>query len=470
MSVALPSGSVGPSKGRELAVVCVAAAGAAVAGEVSRFLPLQIVAAGALGGAVILLISLNPMRALMFLALARASLEGLQSQVIAKPGGVSISPTDVLSLAFLGGAGLWLYSQARAGNQFWRHPIVPWAFLLLGLSTMTLVYSPSASLGARDLVKWSGTFCGFLVLLAVRPDPRRLRLLLLLIVAGSIVPLGIGGWQFLNSVGRLNAYHGGLRVQASFIHPNDYGAYLVSIAVAILGVRPLTAGWQRKAVDLIGLGVFISIVLTLSRSSWVGLGVVVLVFGWKYRKMLLWSALGVAGVGVVVPRILGRATDLFHSTTKETTITGQAKAGNSLQARFSIWSNEIQAWKKRPFLGHGWGYTYSKQSHGSHNDYLRMLVEGGIVGLIAFVVLMLTILRESARAAKGRTDLPLAFFGLSLAYAVQAAGTNAFAKDTYQLYFWLLAGISFVWAETVPPSAAVWREARQSTVPDAATT
>jgi len=454
--MALASELAPPSWTRTLAVVLIAAAGAAITSGLARIVPVEVVGAAVAGLVVVLLISLNPLVALAFLAIARASMEGLQSTVIFSPAGIGISPTDVLSIAFLGGAGLWLLQQARAGNPFWRQPVAIAAFAFLGFSTLTLAYSPSAILGAKDLVKWASAFSAFLVLTAARPDLRRLRQFLSLIVASAVIPLLVGFWQFLHNVGRVVSQHGGLRVEAMFFHPNEYGAYLITISVAVWALRPMVSKRARRVVNVIGIATFISIGLTLSRSTWLGFGLVVLVVGWRYRWVLFGAAVGAAGIALAAPRIFGRATDVLSSsdTTATNAIaakTGQLRAPNSLQARFSIWSNEIKEWKTSPLLGHGFGFTYSNQSQGSHNDYLRVLVEAGVLGLIVYLAFLLTLLRSSIRAARGRTDLPLAFLGLTLAYLLLSGGLNLISKETFQLYFWLLAGITYVWVETVPP-------------------
>jgi O-antigen ligase len=83
---------------------------------------------------------------------------------------------------------------------------------------------------------------------------------------------------------------------------------------------------------------------------------------------------------------------------------------------------------------------------------MRALVEGGLLGFVSFVLLIGSLLRASWRAASGRGDLPLAFLGISIAYAIISAGSNSMGKGAFQFYFWLLAGVSYVWAAVVPAS------------------
>jgi O-antigen ligase len=106
---------------------------------------------------------------------------------------------------------------------------------------------------------------------------------------------------------------------------------------------------------------------------------------------------------------------------------------------------------EHPFMGHGWGYTLASQDKASHNDYLRMMVEGGIVGLVSIVALMTSLLRAAWRASRARVDLPRAYLGLAFGYVVASGVTNTIGKGAFQFYFWLMTGIALRWAVVVAP-------------------
>jgi O-antigen ligase len=413
-------------------------------------LPLPLVVAAAAGLLVVLLIRLEPVLVVLGLAAMRAPLEGMQDKVLFKAGHVGLSPTDLLSVAFLAGVTWWLVSEGVRGNPFWRAPSILPAVFLLGVSVFSLAYSPAKLLGARDLVKWSAGFCAYPLLLAARPDPARLRQFLGLILASSVIPIAVGWWQFAHSVGKPGLLHGGLRIQSVFEHPNTFGFYLLAVVVAAWGLHPYVTGLKRRLVQAVMLTAFLSTAITLGRSTWVAAGILVLVVGWRHRRILIWVAAIGAVVVAATPRLVERATDLFNPRTG-------ANRGNSLEGRLSIWSGEIKEWGSRPFLGHGWGYTLSAQDKASHNDFLRMLVEVGVVGFLAIVMLILSLIRWTWRAGRGRIDLPRAFFGLAIGYAIQSGVSNTMGKGVYQFYFWLLAGISAVWATTVPPITTIGR-------------
>lgn len=418
-----------------------------VVGFLGRVVDVRLLAAAVVGLIIVVLIRLYPMVTLFSLAAARATLEILQARNVLRVAGVALSPTDLLSIAFLGGVVLTLFAAWRAGNPFWRAPMMAPAALFLGMGVVSLFYSEAFGEGARSIVKWGSAFGAYALLQADKPDVRRLRTLLGLVVGSAVVPMLWGVYQLAHDIGRQNLLHGGLRIQATFNHPNDYGLYLVVVLVAVWGLRDITEGAQRRAVDIIGVAAFGSIALTLSRTAYAALVLVVLVVGMQRRRLLIGLTVVGAGILLAAPRVLLRVTDLFNPREGD-------NQGNSLLGRLDIWSNALEEFRRRPFLGHGWGYTLATQEKASHNDYLRLMVEGGIIGLVSILALMVSIMRAAWLASRKRLDLPRAYLGLAFGYVVASGVTNTIGKGAFQFYFWLVTAIALRWSTLVAPPAS----------------
>jgi hypothetical protein len=438
--------------------VLMAMAAAVAIGLAARIIDVKILAAAVVGVLIMIAIRMYPMVALFGLAASRATLEVMQAHNVLHAAGVSLSPADLIEVAFAGGVFLVLVSEVRAGNEFWRAPIIVPAAFFIGMGIVSLLYSQAIGEGARGLVKWSSAFGAYALLQVDKPDVRRLRLLLGLIMGSAIIPLFYGAYQMLHGVGRKNLLHGGLRIQSTFDHPNDYGFYLVVVLVAAWGLYNVLDGRKRALVVMIAVACTGSVALTLSRSAYAAAGLVVVVVGWKYRRLLLGVAVFGGAVVLAIPRVVTRVTDLANPREGD-------NHGNSLLGRLDIWSGELEQFRHKPFLGHGWGYTLASQDKASHNDYLRLMVEGGVLGLLTIVALVISVLRAAAHAARGRIDLPRAYLGLAMGYAVGSGVTNTIGKGAYQFYFWLMTGIALRWATIVPADARPADTAPADTVP-----
>jgi putative inorganic carbon (hco3(-)) transporter len=425
----------------------IAAAAAAAYGSVAlttRF-PVEIAAALLIAVLTVVVIRTHPLQTVMVFAVTRAGLEYLSGVTVLSVAGVQLSPPDLVTLALLAGGGWWLLSRVVTGAFDWHAPTCASAAFFIGLAGLSLLYSPDWALGARDLLKFCGAYCTYLVVMNSRPTPRQLRWLLALVVASSVVPMAIGWYQFTHSIGQSGLYRGGLRIQATFDHPNTYGFYLVSVLAASWGLLNAISGKKRLWAAAAGLIAFVSAFTTLSRNTWIAMGLLALVIGWRQRRVWVAALTAASGVFVAMPRTIQALLNLFNPRTG-------SNQGNSLLGRLDLWQQDLEAWRSAPITGNGWGSTQTASGALAHNDYLRALGEGGLIGLTSFLFLLGSLLRASWRAATGRSDLPWAFLGLTLGYVAVSAASNNIGKGAFQFYFWLLAAISFLWHRTVPPS------------------
>lgn len=440
-----------------LVPVALAALSAAFTALLIKQVSLPLGAAALFGIVAVVLIRAYPLASVVVICLIRASLEGFSLHTVTRVVGVQLSPPDLLTLAFVLGAGLWLLTRIRNGTFDWTAPTLWPAVGLFVVAGGSLLYSTDWALGARDLVKLLGAYCAYLVIVNAKPDPRKLKLMLGLIVASAVVPIVVGWIQFTSGVGKPGELHGGLRVQGTFDHPNTYGFYLVSILAAAWGLGAIVKSpAARRLVGVMALTCFVSLFITLSRNSWGAAVLLVLTIGWRRRRVLVAAGIACTAVLMAMPRVIVRAFDLFQPRSG-------ANRGNSLVGRLDLWNQDFSLWQSSPLLGHGWGSTQATTGAFTHNDFLRALVEAGLLGFIVFVLFLGAMVRASWRAARGRRDLPLAFFGLSLGYVLVSLASNNLGKGAFQFYFWALAGITFVWAQVPPkderePLAGRWAD------------
>ncbi|HEY9633638.1 MAG TPA: O-antigen ligase family protein, partial [Coleofasciculaceae cyanobacterium] len=123
--------------------------------------------------------------------------------------------------------------------------------------------------------------------------------------------------------------------------------------------------------------------------------------------------------------------------------------GNSFNWRIMQWTYLLGQWQLHPILGYGLGIsTYvSTNKLYPHNDYVRALVEGGIVGLLTFliffivqIVRLIRIYRDHS-ATREQRDLCLVMLAIILAIPVGMITENIWSHTTLFFYWWTLFGV-----------------------------
>jgi O-antigen ligase len=129
---------------------------------------------------------------------------------------------------------------------------------------------------------------------------------------------------------------------------------------------------------------------------------------------------------------------------------------NSFNWRIAQWSSLLNAWRYHPFLGYGLGLSGHVATNKllPHNDYVRALVEGGIVGFSTFIIFLvaqgvrLVQLMLSAPPGSAQRDFCSVLFAIFLAIPVGMITENIWSH-TALFFYWmtLLAVAGWNWNE-----------------------
>jgi O-antigen ligase len=243
------------------------------------------------------------------------------------------------------------------------------------------------------------------------------------------------------------------------LNPNGL-AFVVLTALPFLYY--LIGGLKGRIMKLAVVGLIATLlyalVLTGSRSGMVGLLVIVaaIIFRSERRTTILVVAAiaGVLLVSVMTPDMRDRYLSLTSDDTRNAATT---------QGRIQHMLDEVEVASRRPFVGHGLGTSQEALANEagryqpSHNLYLEVMIELGMVGLVVYLMFLASIfgnLREirASMASPGRQ--PGADSGNRQFYArcsgallVLAVMCTVFSIASYGLsefYWYLIAGLSVV--------------------------
>lgn len=230
--------------------------------------------------------------------------------------------------------------------------------------------------------------------------------------------------------------------------PNTLGGYLIlmlSITAGLL-VTPESTRY-KKHLSLLVIFIFVSLLATLSRSSWISAVpmVLTLIYFSKRKTMLIISFLLIVLITpfampkAVKERALYTVTQRYHVGQIEV---GGVRIDTSASARLTTWKDILtRDFVKHPILGYGvTGYGFVDA------QYPRVLVETGVLGLVAFFILLFSLYKNALSIYRTTTD-PF-FSGITLGYLagfvgmlVHAIGTNTFIIVRIMEPFWFLTAI-----------------------------
>ena len=193
------------------------------------------------------------------------------------------------------------------------------------------------------------------------------------------------------------------RVSSSFAHSNDFGAYLVVMLTLFLSLFfSSTRRFKERILCFIAaLPIAWAMFATKSRGAWISFIVsAVLLFSIKSRKMLVVILLLVLASPFIMPdAVKQRFSDISDIRTSGTA-----------WERTKLWQGAINMVKAHPVLGHGVN-TYTRNFPAykpkdypdaiyTHNGYLQMITEIGIVGAGLFIMFLIVFITSVAGGVK----------------------------------------------------------------------
>jgi len=248
-------------------------------------------------------------------------------------------------------------------------------------------------------------------------------------------------------LGILQVPEGG-RVSAPFEgevgEPNTFGGYLVFMISITAGLLLTTTSFRLRMIygSLTTLFI-IPLFLTGSRSSYLGIIFVALVFLWlseKRRVVLIGLVILGLSLPFVAPKTLTqRASFTFQQREQRGQIKiGGARIDTSTAARLQSWANVSRDFVKHPVLGFGvTGYGFVDA------QYFRVLIETGLIGLFIFLILLSSIFRLTRRIIKEVDEpfdkgLSMGFLAGFIGLLVHAVGSNTFIIVRIMEPFWFV--------------------------------
>ncbi len=412
-------------------VFCGIGVGAAAIGELRLFAILTVVAA--LAVAVGFLVFARFEWFVLTILAIRASLDAFKFG-----GPAGLDPASLLSVVFLATGAVWLLSIPRSRRAPASQLVLPFA-ALAAAGALSIVTALDPGDAIRDVVRLSTLAMIALVLNQLLDSEKRMKHLLCAVFVSAIPPLLMAAVQLLSGSGlHVSSTFG--RVQGTFTHPNPFAMYLTLLIILGLAILPdLSHRIKMLLIPLLGACGFF-LLFTYTRSAWVATVAGLLVVGMcNGRKLLGVVGLLVVVVAFTVPGVAARFADLEESSTSS------GVAANSLVWRFGYWQQALQL-SDSPLLGEGLSTVRASTDveKEPHNDFIRVYVETGIVGMAAYLWLLFSLIgvaRRGLRSAVQGFDrgVVAGFTGAVVAFLLLSLVSNVITQLVILWYFTAIA-------------------------------
>jgi len=257
----------------------------------------------------------------------------------------------------------------------------------------------------------------------------------------------------------------GGRVSAPFEgesgEPNTFGGYLVFMTSLAMGLFLTTSSFRNKVIFTFLICLFsVPFFYTLSRSAYLAAIPAVLSIFWLTERKY-WSVplilLFCIGLPFFAPQAAKDRVLYTFTQGKDrpdvVEIRG-VRLDTSTSARLRGFGDASRDWIKHPFLGFGITGHFFVDA-----QYVRLLIETGILGFITFFLLVISILRQGYGVFKESVDpfykgLSMGFLAGFIGLLFHAIGANTFIIVRIMEPFWFVTAMVMMIPELKEDEAA----------------
>lgn len=238
---------------------------------------------------------------------------------------------------------------------------------------------------------------------------------------------------------------GSIKITSTLSHPNTYGAYLILIIFPIIMLSIYEKNKSKKIFYILfSILVFVNLLMTFSRNALLGFAVGAVVLALIYSIKLIFALGGFGILTLFIPSVFLRVKDITNLSQNE--------------SRIKLWKTALMMIKEHPILGVGNGnfvtqydtyivkyrLDYNSYTHyPTHNSYLKVQSELGIVGIVSFLgVLATALFRVKKLYTTTEDEFHRAFYmgvmASMVAFLFMNFSDNLFFVPKATTYFWFL--------------------------------
>lgn len=343
--------------------------------------------------------------AILALVILRPVVDTFSTYTMLSFGSLSLNMNAVLALAVCA----WgLFTILRERIQLRAIPNFYWLLGFLLVSFFSFAVSLSLSVSIGEWLRIASIMMFYIVgYHLAKQDNHFVVKVINAIAISAVIPIAMGFFQLFNATG-LSADGINNRIFGTFGHPNVLGFYMV-LVLGVIVMRYITTPFYVTAEHKRSLvypwiiaGASLALLFTYTRGAWLGLVIyAIVVCALQFRRPLVYGLI-VLGVVVVSGQLINQVLVQTSSVSLEQIpiiqrMTMRNEEADSINWRFLVLQQMAPKTLSQPILGYGIGNFVTLRNQGdiglydspeAHDDYLRLAIEVGFVGLFMYVMMI----------------------------------------------------------------------------------
>ena len=398
--------------------------------------------------------------------------------------GGSVTLTKVAIWSLLGG---WTIALLRSRQRVLVDFVTVSLFVVVAALVLSVWNARDGGIWIGETYRWLATgIISCFAFNAFRRGGSPLPFLLCSLV-GVFSSVALSLWQVIFAVGPESyQVRGFLRAYGPFTHPNQLAIYLelttplfLALLIGPTGKYAMDGRWfvSRRLRPLWALGVLsglIGLALSQSRGGMVGMAagfaiVLALIVPRMRLSLVRLAPVGLIGALALLTISIGIVAAGVRTLSNEETLV--TSSNFAVQERLSHWTAAVEMAKEHPFVGVGAGnydlnyrdftqeWRFRIGRGHAHDTYLHFLAQSGVVGLTAYIALLLgvsLIIVRTIRILPGGSRL-----ALLIGTAGITAATGAHAVFEYVHVLSLNLQLVVVWAMAIAIGTEAWNVREQ---------
>lgn len=325
--------------------------------------------------------------------------------------------------------------------------------ILLGIMIISTSYALEKGLALSESARFiTYIFIFFLIVYEFNTKELIKKLLKCYVFAAAILSI-YGIVQYFTTIGldkkfivKYSSGYSVVKIATTMFNPNAYSAFLILIIFPVLMLAIYEKNIKNKSMyGILSILIFVNIIMTYSRNALIGIciGAVVLCVLYSYKLIIAFGGVGI--VTLFMPSVFERVRDLTNNSQNE--------------SRIKLWKTAIMMIKEHPIIGVGNGNYISRYNeyvnkykglsynaytrYTTHNSYLKIQSELGIIGIATFLFILITSLLRVKKLFTITNDKFIRAFYMGalasmIAFYFMNISDNLFFVPKATTYFWFL--------------------------------